>query len=1388
MTVKEDSLIIEQERITCNMKGRISIPLIKRTVNSGHAKTSVIADSSFQHFGISTLFHAIFLLILAIIWLPKVISAAELTSKELEFFEAKIRPILAESCYECHNSVDKKKGDLALDWRGGILESKIVMPGDPANSPLIKAILHDEDYEPMPSKAPKLANLIIKNFEEWIQMGAPDPRTKKPTKEELAKQVDWESIRLRRQSWWAFQPLQKKMIPRADDTEWDNGVVDRAVFAGMRKQRLVPQKIASPDVLVRRLHLILTGLPPKPEVVKEFVNDPSIEAYEQIVDSLMVSPHYGERWARYWMDWYRYAESHGSEGDPTIPYASQYRNYLIRAINADVPYDQMVREHLAGDLLNKPRLNEKLGLNESAIGSAHLRMVPHGFGVTDAYDEQITFTDNQVDVVSKAMLGLTVSCARCHNHKFDPISQKDYYKFFGIMIGSRPATVNVDTPILQNLHRKELTALKIGIRRSFADYWLEQVDGAIDKLEYAKFEKPSETDPLAAWATLRDLDSKLLIKQFRGLERKYTIGLANNEKAKAAATFYADLRNARTYAEWFKIGNGLDGGPSPSGVFAVAGEGPKAISGIYPAGVYTHIISDKHSATLNSVFHLAKGSKAQIRGIGSNAQSRFVMRSYPLSQGLLHPTMKMPSSLGWVGWRKYPYWNGEKGYFQINTGPDSTHQADGGRSWFGVLEVYAGEDGMRELGAPIVALPRGTSDISDRASLLAFYRKSLAGALVAWQKGEITDAQAILLDAFVSREFLPHKVASLPEKLRAQVNTYRSLENAIRIPQRAPGVMEGEPWDQPLLNRGDHKKEGVPVERGFLEMFGGEPYSKSESGRRELAEDILKEHNPLTSRVIVNRLWNHVFGRGIVGSSDNFGRLGKEPTHPALLDHLAIDFKAGNWRMKPLVKQLVMSRTFRSASIAPVVNAERDTENLYLAHFPARRLDAEAILDVINHLATGSGKRAVYRKVQRNSLDPFLSTFNFPVPTSTVGDRDLTNVPAQALTLMNGKEVMQAAQKWSKRIMRDHQTPEARVEQFFMEAYARPPSLRESATCIAYLQGEVPNDTDSFRAEHARLKTKLALWTQNRAAVIAPIRAKLQVQVDQKNTAAAKGQKLIDLKPIGRWDFDNGGHDSIGKMHGKLVGKAKVKNGKLILTGGYMMTPPVPKNLAEKSLEVFVQLDPLNQRGGGAMTIQTLNGGTFDSIVFAEANAGQWLAGSNNFVRTASLDGPQERLGSERPVRITLVYHTGGRIEAYRDGVPYGKPIKKGSLQRYGENQAQIIFGLRHGTGSHKGRMLTGQIFEARLYDRALTANEVATAASGTFKEMVTENMLQKALNESQRTKILAMDEQIAQLTNSIDKLNRDIKAQDSARAGTGDPYFRLAHALLNSKELIYVH
>ncbi|MBI24977.1 MAG: hypothetical protein CMN05_15495 [Roseibacillus sp.] len=1319
--------------------------------------------------------------------------AGELSSEQVEFFEKKIRPVLAENCYECHNSIDKKKGDLALDWREPLAESEIIVPGSPEESPLINAIRHDDDFEAMPSKQPKLAKLIIKNFEDWIRMGAPDPRASKPTKEELASQVDWEEVRDKRAEWWSFRPVVKKAPPEASATEWNRTAIDRFIFAGLQDKELEPQAMAGPSTLVRRLHLILTGLPPRPAVVEAFVRDPSEEAYEKMVDDLMASEAYGERWGRYWLDWFRYAESYGSEGDPNVPYAQQYRDYVIRALNRDVPYDQLLREAVAGDLLSNPRINKEKGLNESAIGPAHLRMVPHGFGVTDAYDEQITFTDNAVDVLTKATLGLTVSCARCHNHKFDPVSQEDYYKFYGMLVSSRPAIVNVDSPRLRDLHKEELRGLKDRIRAALADYWMGQVDGAIGKLGGDKLDKISETDPLAGWARLRDRPPQDLERELAAMQKRHEEGLAHNNKVKENATFYADLREQTDYDQWFRSGNGLGDAVSPAGSFAVAPEGGRALKGIYPAGVYSHLLSDKHSATLSSVFHLAKGGRNSIRAMGEGSIARFTMRSYPLMHGGLHPAPGLRPQASWINLNKYKYWNGEKGYYQINTSADSTFRNGGDtRSWFGVYEVYAGDEAMRELGAPMVALPGDMSSIRDRNSLEQFYRGSLASALTGWRNGKLGDAQALLLNSMMNRGFLPGEVAGLPGELKVLVERYRKLEAEIRNPVRAPGVMDGEPWDQPLLNRGNYKKEMDPVERGFLEVFGGRTYTGTGSGRLELAEDLVRNDNTLTTRVIVNRLWHHTFGRGLVASADNLGRLGSEPSHPDLLDYLATDFRENGWSMKGIVRQLVMSRVFRSASTVPAANVGKDDVNVQLAYYTPRRLDAEAVLDTIRFVAANeAGQRAVYTGQKRNGLNRFLSAFNYPVPTTTVGVRNMTNVPVQALMLMNGDATRQAAQQWSVRVKGDPalKSDRERIRSFFMQAYARPASEEEIRACLDYLSGKASDELPRLIKEQEVMNRTLSVLKKDRKKVIAPVRARLQAEVDLRNEEQKKkGEVKVDLKPLARWDFDENPRDAVGGMHGQVKGAAKVLDGALFLRGGGVWTKPLPRDLREFTLEVQVQLDNGSQAGGGAMTVQTTDGKVFDGVVYSEVSPRIWLTGSEGHKRTAPFGGEADQEVDKRPVRMVMVYKADGSTIAYRDGKPYGEAINKGRID-YKKGRSQVVFGVRHGTGPGGGdRVLTGRIFEARLYDRALTPEEVAAASSGMLLEVVTGELLAKSIDANQKAALAQFDSRIAVLEKQLGSLDRDIASRREALNAGGDPYFKIAHALLNSKELIYVY
>ncbi len=1032
------------------------------------------------------------------------VSALELPPEHVTFFESKIRPVLAESCYECHNSVNKTKAGLALDYRDALLAGsdagEVVVPGKPEDSALIWAIRHEDDLE-MPENGPKLDDSVIRDFEEWVKMGAPDPRDKKPTQLDLDNAVPWPALLEKRSKWWSFQPPKKSPFPRVSNEEWSENPIDRYIYSALMEKGLQPQGLAAPEVLARRAHLILTGLPPKAEVVEKFVSDPSEEAYRAMIDRLLASKAYGERWGRHWMDWYRFAETHGSEGDPEIPYAGIYRDYIIRALNQDVPYNQLLREHIAGDLMKRPRINEELELNESAIGPAHFRMVPHGFGVTDAYQEQITYTENQIDVISKAMLGITVSCARCHNHKFDPISQKDFYRFYGIMISNRPGTRNVDAAEKQATNKRELLKLKLKIRKGMSDYWLKHTDAAVEKLaafsfpeteeEKALFEDPEKdpderkleipTDPNLLNQLWRKQEmnavgeyhpfypiKEWLDKPAAEIRAAWNQQIANHakeseayESAKKKATFYADLREQKTLDAWYQEGNGLGPKVSPAGSFAVSGEGFSAISGIYPRGVYSHLISDKHNGTLASPNHTSNGEKSYMRAAGFDGAIRMSARHYPLEQGL-HPYETAGTGfMQWFPLAKYKFWNEEQVHYQISTVGDKPTKSKEGRSWFGVTEVIGGDIEVKEMGAPLFTVIENAEGVTDWVSLLAAYKKALEESIVAWRKSRISDAQAEFLSAFVRFNLLPNFYETLPGQLAPLFAEYRALENAIPFPTRAPAIFEGDVVDQPLLVRGEYKKEADIVARQFLEVFSDKAYSKRNSGRLELAADIVGEVNTLKSRVLVNRLWNYVFGRGIVPTTDNFGRLGKKPAHPELLDFLALEFEKQGWSIKTALRQMVLSRTFRSSSSAPIDIKDRDPDNEYLSHYTPRRLDAEAIMDSVNSMARDDFERGVYVETARNDLNPFLSTFNLPIPTTTVSNRDSTNVPAQALSMMNGEFVHETAELWAKKIEGKHAVGsiQAKIHSLYMDAYARAPTDEEKGRFIEYYSSIDSSDT-----------------------------------------------------------------------------------------------------------------------------------------------------------------------------------------------------------------------------------------------------------------------------------------------------------------------------------------
>jgi hypothetical protein len=1050
-------------------------------------------------------------------------AAAAPSAADVEFFEKQVRPVLAENCYSCHSSKALSVfANLRLDSRAGVLkggdQGPVVTPGDIAGSKLIR-VLHGDGPQMPPTG--KLAPEKIAALERWVEIGLPWPEEAATSAPDPGAKFDLEA---RRAEHWAWQPVEKAAPPSVRNAEWPRIDVDRFLLAALEREGLAPAEDADRRTFIRRATFDLTGLPPTPQEIQAFLDDQSADAHEKLIDRLLESPRFGEAWARHWMDLVRYAESHGSEGDPDTPFAWRYRDYLVRAFNDDVPYDQLIREHLAGDLLRNPRVNADLDINESGLGTAHLRLVEHGFQPVDPWEDRVKWADNQIDVFAKAFQGLTVSCARCHDHKFDAISQKDYYALFGVFKGARPTQRAIDTPEHLNLNRARLIEIKSELRQKLADLWSERAksfgqalrDGKLTKAVEAALEDPRH--PLAPWAVLNDKAGADFAASWNAIEKGWRDEMAARRSYNEQHFVEQwDVRKPEDYADWLRHGAGLPQAPVAAGDFEVPPDGGQAVSRIYPSGVYTNLISRKHNGVLQSPRFKIDSDYISFEVSGGNFSFvQLIIENYAAPRAGIYWLRYSPKKddTVWATW-KTDYWKGFTAYIEYATLDDATHflpdQQDSaarprpqperdGRSWFGAGRVVFHDQDRtpRSLEEPILPILEGGVP-ADAEALAERYGTLLTAAVEAWRNGAMTDSQAWLLDFCVRNGLLPNGAQALGEA-KALVAEYRKLEKEIPVARRAPGVLEEGGEGQQLLIRGNHKSPGEVVPRHFLTALGGESYSDPRASRLQLAEDVASPDNPLTARVAVNRIWKYLFGDGIVRTEDNFGKLGEKPTHPELLDWLAARFVEDGWSTKKMLRILATSRAYRMSSLAAPEAATKDPENKLLSHMPVRRLEAEAIRDAILAVSDeldptmfgpsipvyyaydegktkgdnpkgpldGDGRRAIYQEIRRNTHNPFLEVFDLPKPASTRGERDSTNVPAQALTMLNSPFVIGEAEKWAQKLTkRKGETAAERVDAMFEKALGRKASAAErdrAQTYVAMLAAE-HNAADPMESE-----------------------------------------------------------------------------------------------------------------------------------------------------------------------------------------------------------------------------------------------------------------------------------------------------------------------------------
>jgi len=1315
-----------------------------------------------MHWNSSTLIVGLWLLLANVIWASDPSSA--------EFFESRIRPVLIQNCYECHSSTKICEANLALDFREGLLRGgdlgPAIVPGRPDDSLLLQVIEHRSSDLKMPPSGLQLSIEVLGDFRKWIAAGAYDPREVPPSADEATPLNDWQKILDARKSWWSFQPIQQAALPFPDSAVHP---VDQFINQKLTALGLAPSTRASNQVLIRRVFWNLTGLPPGREELHRWDaalaeaetlggKDAWSVVWEQLVDHLLQAPGFGERWARHWMDWIRYAESHGSEGDPPIANAWMYRDYLIRAMNESIPMDEMIREHIAGDLL-PPRLHPDTKLNQAFIGTAHWRMVFHGFSPVDAKEERVRFTDDQINAFSKAFLGITLSCARCHDHKFDPISQADYYAVFGVLSSCRPGRQPADSEEILRQHHDELRQIKIELRQALVERWKQSMDQLPQRLG-------------SALDGIVDAQDKDLTAAQHALKSAWTD--RNAQKASVTTTsdlskaIHWDLTHSDDLARWYPVGPALEDCQTP-GDLVVAMSGDQALSALHSGGASSRLLSDKEAARLDSPDFICPPNSVLwvlCEGDGG-ATLRYAVEDYPRS-GTIYPVYPLKPGLRWLQ-SDLSYWEGDSIHVELSNAADAPLlTGDQPRSWFRVQQVWVLPKGTRppereSLYRRLSSETASTEQVS-REDWIQQIGLATTNSLERWIEAGITADEAELLDLLVRNDILP---TNLSQSWNTElVQRYRQIEAEMPVATRIACLEETGGQDFPLLVRGDHRFPAEKVPRRFLEAIDGRPYATPLSGRLELADNVLDERNPLTRRVLVNRVWQHLFGLGIVSTSDNLGRLGAEPTHPELLDWLAIRLTQLDWSLKKLIREILMSDTWLRSSQASPEALAADPDNRLLGRANVRRYEAEAIRDALLSV-TGSldsamygppqsadGKRrSIYLPVIRNSLVPFLRIFDFPEPFSTVGKRDQTNVPAQSLALMNDPLVASLARRWAEDFLTQEPDWAQRIQRMLEAGLSRAASAQEISVSLQFME-QTRKELRELVTKKSQLSEQIAGITQVMSELEFPVRASLRMTVPQvlnvstdplansvegQSITASESLVARDMgtptnlpNPLLAWDFTRPLDSRLGASL-ELIGSAEIADGALVLrAGGYALTKKQSGVLRQKTLTAWVQLDNLQQRGSGVLSVQSHNGELFDSIVFGEETPAHWLAGSNFFMRTQSLSGDVETTADQTPVHLAMVYQAGGKILAYRNGQPYGQAYQSSGLQEYASDEWIVSLGLRHLPATND-KTLSGKILSAAVYNQALSPQQVATLAKGPEATITQEELLAAMQNETRQ-------------------------------------------------------
>ena len=1128
-----------------------------------------------------------------------------------------MRPLLVEKCWPCHGNAKQPKGGLRLTSRQSLMKGgdsgAAAIAGDPAGSPLVQAVRYEGEPK-MPPKG-RLKEREVEVLTRWVALGLPWPENKQVPSTAEAENAGPPFTDAQRR-FWAFQPVKAVNVPAVRDTSWARSPIDRFLLAALENKDLAPAAPADKRTLLRRATFDLIGLPPTPAEIDAFLADHSPQAFGRVVDRLLASPRYGERWGRHWLDVVRYADARDliqlpAESD--FREAWRYRDWVVKAFNRDLPYTEFVRHQVIGDLLPPPQPG---GINtDGLVATGFLAIADFVPGDVDKDQMIADYVNDQIDVVSKAFLGLTVACARCHDHKFDPISAEDYYALAGMFFSTRliPGPVPGNTPLVRVplLSQDELAKVQArdaADKRRRAELE-QQLPDAADRAYVAVLRRlvaektapylvaaceyrqrtPRPTGPaLAEVAKQRGLNQELLtgfvaylarvaaqpsINRHPRLRDAAAGTLAGSRLEKAAAALQHDLA-ALVARKEKESACSPDGDPLARALLIHL----RADDSYLVAESDGRVILWPNRSGLPADARPAKQSRGPLKSSTDiNGHARAVLRFD--GHALLELPRKVPSTgslfvvyrpadMGSASQRLLGWEDSDTGKHGLGlmTDPKGRLHAilrNDGRSGdlvdarapagFELACVTWGQRGTTlHRNGSAAGSQKGVEAVSSDMSIAALrlggpgsgrsprYRGDLAEVRVYDRQLDDTERRLVeaelratwfdptdpktppsdplieLYDEFLSargpfwlstearRAMLPASERSRLDDLFRELDALKKKRPA-DIPQAAV-VQDGGPKgtrhegfkDSHVFLRGDWRRLGKTIPRGIPRILlgDGQPQLriKEGSGRRELAEWLVRPDHPLTARVMVNRIWQHHFGEGLVRTPNDFGARGERPTHPELLDWLARRFVESGWSVKAMHRLIMLSSAYQESSRAGAEALARDPDNRLFSRTNRRRLDAEAIRDsllaVAGQLDASIGgpsfadlavpRRTLYLQSVRTgpSSTDFGRLFDRADPGSIVAARNESVVAPQALFFLNDPFVSMIARALATQLAHDGSgTPEARIRRLYALVLSRPPAPAELDLGLRFLANE-GNDDPWERYLHLFLCQNEVLYTE----------------------------------------------------------------------------------------------------------------------------------------------------------------------------------------------------------------------------------------------------------------------------------------------------------------------